>query len=69
MGEVASQNTKLTIVYSTVCSDEDKKKSTLRVTASRAGNLPGTSEFPAQMPSKAENVSIWWRHHASTILV
>ena len=21
-------------------------------------------EFPAQMASKAENVSIWWRHHA-----
>ena len=23
----------------------------------------GTGEFPAQMASKAENVSIWWRHH------
>ena len=21
-------------------------------------------EFPAQMSSNAENVSIWWRHHA-----
>ena len=28
-----------------------------------AGNLPWTSEFPAQMASNAENVSIWWRHH------
>ena len=27
------------------------------------GNSPGTGEFPAQMASKAENVSIWWRHH------
>ena len=26
--------------------------------------LCGTGEFPAQMASNAENVSIWWRHHA-----
>ena len=24
-----------------------------------------TGEFPAQMGSNAENVSIWWRHHLS----
>ena len=23
-----------------------------------------TGEFPAQMASNAENVSIWWRHYA-----
>ena len=28
-----------------------------------AGNSPVTGEFPAQMVSNAENVSIWWRHH------
>ena len=27
-----------------------------------AGNSLGTGEFPAQMASNAENVSIWWRH-------
>ena len=27
------------------------------------GNAPGTGEFPAQMASNVENVSIWWRHH------
>ena len=27
------------------------------------GNSLVTSEFPAQMASYAENVSIWWRHH------
>ena len=27
------------------------------------GNSPVTSEFPAQMASTEENVSIWWRHH------
>ena len=26
------------------------------------GNGPVTSEFPAQMTSNSENVSIWWRH-------
>ena len=30
-----------------------------------AGNSPVTGEFPAQSASNAENVSIWWRHHAS----
>ena len=40
-----------------------KKTSKLRVTGLRAGNSPGTGEFPAQMASYAENVSIWWRHH------
>ena len=27
------------------------------------GNSPVTGEFPAQMATNAENVSIWWRHH------
>ena len=40
-----------------------KKTSKLRVTGLCAGNSPGTGEFPAQMASNVENVSIWWRHH------
>ena len=43
-----------------------KKTSKLRVTGLWAGNSPGTGEFPAQMPSYAENLSIWWRHHDPT---
>ena len=39
------------------------KTSKLRVTGLCAGNSLGTGEFPAQMASIAENVSIWWRHH------
>ena len=27
------------------------------------GEFTGTSEFPAQRASNAENVSIWWRYH------
>ena len=40
-----------------------KKTSKLCVTGLCAGNSPVTGEFPAQMTSKAESVSIWWRHH------
>ena len=36
-----------------------KKTSKLRVTGLCAGNSPVTGEFPAQMASNAENVSIW----------
>ena len=65
MGEMGSQITSLTIVYSAVYSGLDKQKtSKLRVTGLCAGNSPATGEFPAQMASNAENVSIWWRHHA-----
>ena len=39
--------------------------SKLRVTGLRAGNSPVTVEFPEQITSNAENVSIWWRHHDS----
>ena len=58
MGAIASQITSLTIVYSTVYSDADKKKtSKLRVTGLCAGNSPEAGEFPAQRASYAENVS------------
>ena len=40
-----------------------KKTSELRVTGHCGGNSPVTGEFPAQMASNAENVSISWRHH------
>ena len=40
-----------------------KKTSKLRVTGLCARNSPVTGEFPAQLASNAENVSIWWRHH------
>ena len=40
-----------------------KKTSKLRVTDLCLGSSPGTGDFPAQISSNAENVSIWWRHH------
>ena len=47
---------------------KSKKTSKLRVTGLCARNSPGTGEFPAQMASYAENVSIWWRHHVGRLL-
>ena len=44
------------------------KTSKFRVTGFCVGNLPGTGQFPAQMASYAENVSIWWRHHALVLV-
>ena len=43
-----------------------KKISKLRVTGLCEGNSPVTGEFPAQMASNAENVSIRWRHHVTS---
>ena len=64
MSPMASKITRLTIVYSTVCSSRrSKKTSKRRVTGLCAGNSPVTGEFPAQRASNAEKVSIWWRHH------
>ena len=62
MGAMASQIIRLTIVYSTVYSGADQRKH--QSFASLAFE-PVTGEFPAQIASNAENVSIWWRHHDS----
>ena len=45
-----------------------KKTSKLRVTGLCEGNSPVTGEFPSQMASNAENVSIWWRHYKPMLL-
>ena len=45
-----------------------KKTSKLQITGLCEGNSPVTGEFPAQRASNAENVSIWWCHHAADVL-
>ena len=66
MSAIGSQITSPTMVFLTIYSDTDQRKhqGQPRVTGLCAGNSPGTGEFHAQMASNAENVSIWWRHHA-----
>ena len=44
-----------------------KKTSKLCVTGLCEGNSLVTGEFPAQVASKPENVSIWWCHHVFPI--
>ena len=44
-----------------------KKTSKPCVTGLCTGNSPGTGEFPAQMASNAETVSIWWRYHVVAV--
>ena len=45
-----------------------KKTSKLCGTGLCAGNSPVTGEFPTQMASNAENVSVWWRHHGMCVV-
>ena len=49
--------------YATIysCADQGKYRSSAPVAFVRGIHR---DEFPAQMTSNAENVSIWWRHHA-----
>ena len=54
MGAKEPQITSLTIVFSTIYSGEDERKH-----QSSASLAFVTREFPAQMASNAENVSIW----------
>ena len=42
--------------------NRSKKTTKLPVTGLCVGNSPLTGEFPAQMASNMENVSIWWPH-------
>ena len=46
------------------CSRKLKKTSKRRVIGLFAGNSSVTDVFPSQMASNAENVSLWWHHHA-----
>ena len=58
MGAIASQITSLTIVYSNINSDADQRKHQSSASLAFVRESPVTGEFPAQMASNAENVSI-----------
>ena len=66
MGAMASQVTSLTIVYSTVYSGADQIKHQSSASLAFVRRIQTvTGEFPAQMASNAENVSIGWHHHVN----
>ena len=62
MDAIASQTTSFPIVYSIVQAQIRENIKALRHWL-LCGEFTGTGEFPAQMASNAENVSIWRRHH------
>ena len=68
MGSIASNHQPHECLLNRSFGHRSKKTSKLRVTGLCVGNSPETGEFPAQMVSNAENVSIRWRHHVSTSL-
>ena len=62
-GDVVSNHQPHDCLLNSLFGRRSKKTSKLCVTGLCEGNSPGTGEFPAEMASNAENVSIWWRHH------
>ena len=63
MGAIASQNTSLTIVYSTVYSGADQGK---HESSASLAFVRGIHRGPVNSPHKwpvTRKMSIWWRHH------
>ena len=67
--DVISNHRRLDCLPNRLFKHISKKTSKLRVTGLCEGNLPVTGEVPAQMACNAQNVSIWWRHHALLYIV
>ena len=64
MGVMASQTPASRLFTHSFIQTQIKESIELCVTGPSEGNSPVIGEFPAQRASYAENVSIWWRHHA-----
>ena len=70
MTMLSSQITSLTVVYSIVYSGVNQRKHQSSASLVFVWEIHrGTGEFPAQMASYAENVSIWWRHHVFILIL
>ena len=67
MSLIASQITNLTIVYSTVYSDADQWKHQTYAPLTFVQGIHRDQWLPRTRASNAENVSIWWRHHATIV--
>ena len=63
MGAMASQITRLTIVNSLFIQAQIKENIQAPRHWPLYGDSPVAGEFPVQMVSHAEDISIWWRHH------
>ena len=65
MTTMASQITSITVVYSTVYSDADQRNHQSSASLAFVWGIHRDRWIARQRVSYAENVSIWWRHHAS----
>ena len=68
MSAMASEITSVLIVCSTVCSGADQRK---HQSSASLAFVRGIHQRPVDSPhkgaSKAENVTIWWRHHEKSV--
>ena len=60
-----SNRRRLDCLLSRLFRPSSRKTSKLRVTGLCEGNPPVTGGFPSDRVNNAENVSNWWRHHAT----
>ena len=64
MRMMASQITVVSVVFSTLCSGADQRKHQRSTPLAFVRGIRLTGGFPSQRASNAENIFIWWRHHA-----
>ena len=69
MGAIASQITRLTIVYSIVYSDADQRKHQSSASLAFVWGIHRGRWIPRTNDLYAENISIWWRHHVVIIIL
>ena len=68
MSAMTSQITGVSIVCSTFCSDADQRKHQSFASLALVRGIHRWLVVPSQRTSNAENVSIWWRHHAGSVM-
>ena len=64
MTTMASQITSLAVVYSIVYSGVDQRKHQSSASLALVRGIHRDRWIPPQRASNAENVTMWWRHHA-----
>ena len=68
MSSMASQITSLTIVYSTVYSGVDQRKSQSSAALTLWGEFTGDRRIPRTKGQQCANIYFWWRHRDLALL-
>ena len=69
IGRYVSNHRRLDCLLKRLFRSRSEKTSKLSVTGLCGGDPPVTGGFPSPRASNAENVSIWWRHHAAHLCI